>query len=693
MDPSPPFHRPRRRRRSWEGSGEDSLWLVWFGLGVVVWSCGLWCAPAGGMALGGGSWRAAWLPIRTRTKEKDGKERERKEEKRRKKPNAVWARCQGTWLVLGANQPDNQDQTNVDGNERILVSEVVVRGATPELERVAKEALHTKANFAYTLQEVQEDVNRVFATGYFAQCKPVAEDTRDGVKLTVEVTPNQELRGVVANGANALPQRNVEEAFRDQYGKTLNFTRFGEAIRSLNKWYEDHGVFGQVVDVDMQEGIAQLKLAEAVVGKVNLKFLDGETGEPTKGKTQSKVIMRQIATKPGAIYNIRQAKRDIDAIYSMGLADDVNLLPQPAEDSSVDHPKVDLTINVVERSTGGFSAGGGISAQGGGDGAMPGFVGSCSYSQRNLFGLGQKLTASLELGQADSLFRIHHTDPWVSGDPNRTSRTISIQNNRSSGGAIHGKDADSGDQEDSVGGGNVSVGRLMGGVEYGRPLSTCWSGVAGITWQKTSCSDEHGRTILQDSFGSPLTFSGKASDTTLVALIRAVYGSPTGDSQLVLSMEQAFPLRPEWVNFNRLRARAERTVPLGLMRLALSAKGGAVFGDLPPYEAFAIGGTNTVRGYSEGGVGSAKNYVVCSSELHAPLISPVEGCLFVDYGTDLDSGASILGDPAGMRGKPGRGYGYGAGVRIDSPVGPLRLEYAFKDRGAGRFHFGIGSGF
>ena len=36
------------------------------------------------------------------------------------------------------------------------------------------------------------------------------------------------------------------------------------------------------------------------------------------------------------------------------------------------------------------------------------------------------------------------------------------------------------------------------------------------------------------------------------------------------------------------------------------------------------------------------------------------------------------------------GFGYGAGVRVDSPVGPLRLEYAFNDRGTRRFHFGIG---
>ena len=48
------------------------------------------------------------------------------------------------------------------------------------------------------------------------------------------------------------------------------------------------------------------------------------------------------------------------------------------------------------------------------------------------------------------------------------------------------------------------------------------------------------------------------------------------------------------------------------------------------------------------------------------------------------------GDPAGVRGKPGSGFGYGAGIRVDSPLGPLRLEYAFNDSRTRRFHFGIG---
>lgn len=51
---------------------------------------------------------------------------------------------------------------------------------------------------------------------------------------------------------------------------------------------------------------------------------------------------------------------------------------------------------------------------------------------------------------------------------------------------------------------------------------------------------------------------------------------------------------------------------------------------------------------------------------------------------------SLSGDPAGARLKPGNGYGYGVGVRLESPFGPLRLEYAFNDQGTGRFHFGVG---
>ncbi len=63
------------------------------------------------------------------------------------------------------------------------------------------------------------------------------------------------------------------------------------------------------------------------------------------------------------VYSMQQARRDIDAVYSMGLFDDVKFLPQPSEDSSLENPTVDLTLQVKERKNGGLSAGCGISAQ------------------------------------------------------------------------------------------------------------------------------------------------------------------------------------------------------------------------------------------------------------------------------------------------------------------------------------------
>ena len=43
-------------------------------------------------------------------------------------------------------------------------------------------------------------------------------------------------------------------------------------------------------------------------------------------------------------------------------------------------------------------------------------------------------------------------------------------------------------------------------------------------------------------------------------------------------------------------------------------------GNFSPHEAFAIGGTNSVRGYEEGAVGAGRSYVVGSGEIAFPLV-------------------------------------------------------------------------
>ncbi|XWS73524.1 hypothetical protein CRYUN_Cryun02cG0136900 [Craigia yunnanensis] len=570
--------------------------------------------------------------------------------------------------------------------ERVLISEVLVRNKDGEelerkdLEMEALTALKAcRANSALTVREVQEDVHRIIDSGYFSSCMPVAVDTRDGIRLVFQVEPNQEFHGLVCEGANVLPSKFLEDAFRDGHGKVVNLKRLDEVINSINGWYMERGLFGLVSGVDIfSGGILRLQVAEAEVNNISIRFLDRKTGEPTKGKTKPETILRQLTTKKGQVYSMLQGKRDVDTVSTMGLMADVSIIPQPAGDAG----KVDLIMNVVERPSGGFSAGGGISS-GITSGPLSGLIGSFAYSHRNLFGRNQKLNISLERGQIDSIFRINYTDPWIEGDDKRTSRTIIVQNSRTPGTLVHGNQHDNS---------SLSIGRVTAGVEFSRPIRPKWSGTAGIIFQHAGARDEKGNPIIKDFYGSPLTASGKPYDDMLLAKFESVYtgSGDQGSSMFAFNMEQGLPVMPEWLFFNRVNARARKGVEIGPARLLLSLSGGHVVGNFSPHEAFAIGGTNSVRGYEEGAVGSGRSYVVGCSEVSFPMLGPVEGVIFADYGHDLWSGPNVPGDPAGARYKPGSGYGYGFGIRVDSPLGPLRLEYAFNDKQAKRFHFGVG---
>jgi outer membrane protein insertion porin family len=153
--------------------------------------------------------------------------------------------------------------------------------------------------------------------------------------------------------------------------------------------------------------------------------------------------------------------------------------------------------------------------------------------------------------------------------------------------------------------------------------------------------------------------------------------------------------------YNRLRASYSFYVPVrftnfaeGPQTLAFNIQAGTVLGTFPPYDAFQIGGSNSVRGWDEGKIGSGRSFAIFSAEYRFPVVSVVGGVLFFDYGTDLGSGASVIGDPAGARGKPGNGAGYGVGLRVQSPLGAIRIDYGINlTTGGTQFSFGLGEKF
>ena len=86
------------------------------------------------------------------------------------------------------------------------------------------------------------------------------------------------------------------------------------------------------------------------------------------------------------------------------------------------------------------------------------------------------------------------------------------------------------------------------------------------------------------------------------------------------------------------------------------------------------------------------NMFLLSTEFRMPVASNLIGVLFADYGDawDAQSGLSIQNFPqhSGFRGN----LGVGVGLRVTTPIGPIRLDYGIGREG-GRTHFSIGHSF
>jgi outer membrane protein insertion porin family len=575
----------------------------------------------------------------------------------------------------------------------------------PQLEQTVYDAIETTPGRTTTRTQLQQDINSVFATGFFSNVRALPEDTPLGVKVTFVVQPNPILQSVNVTGNTVLPPEVVEEIFAPQYGQIINLIDFQDGILELNEWYQENGyVLAQVVAAPQvsDDGVVTLEVAEGVVENIQVRFLtaEGETedeeGNPIRGNTRDFIVTREFTTQPGDVFNQNQIERDLQRVFGLGIFDDVRLSLEPGE---ADPRQVDVVVNITESNTGSVAAGLGFNFTGD-------LFGTVSYRQDNFGGNNQKFSAEAQVSGRDLLFDVSFTDPWIAGDPNRTSYTVDAFARR----AIN-LNFDGGPNPINLANGDqVRVRRLGTGLSFSRPLGNGWSASLGTQYQNVSTRDGGGNVFGFDAAGNPLTQSaveggGGVDDLWTVNLSASLDQrndsfNPTSGSLLRLSTEQSIPLGGGSIFMNRLRLGYSYYIPVsfinfsdGPQALAFNVQAGTILGDVPPYEAFALGGTNSVRGFDEGQIGSGRSYVQATVEYRFPLFSFLGGAVFIDAGSDLGSGSSVPGAPGPSRGKPGSGLGYGLGLRVQTPLGPLRIDYGLSINGGGRIHFGIGERF
>ncbi|MCZ8226439.1 MAG: BamA/TamA family outer membrane protein [Microcystis sp. LE19-84.1B] len=602
---------------------------------------------------------------------------------------------------------------------RVLVAEVVVQGADRELENLVYNTIRTRPGRSATRSQLQEDINAVFATGFFADVRAVPQDTPLGVRVTFEVQPNPVFQGVQIQIApetmdkSILPAGVVEEIFASQYGKTLNLRELQAGVKKINDWYSKNGYdLAQVIGAPQvtPDGRVILVISEGLIEKIQVRYFNVEQ-EPVKAKTREFIITREMRLKAGDIFNRNTAQQDLQRVFGLGLFEDVRLSFSPGSDPR----EVIVNVDVVEGNTGSLAAGGGISSN-------AGLFGTVSYQQRNFGGNNQTLGAEVQLGEREFLFDLSFSDPWIATDNFRTSYTVNVFRRQSISLVYDGENSSIRTLNDND---SPRIVRTGGGITFVRPLAPDvftkpkWVVSLGFNYQQVQVQNANGDisplSAPLNGFGSQqLAFSSSGIDDLLSLNIGAIRDfrdnplQPTSGSFLRLGLEQTIPVGSGSIFGTRVRGSYSYFIPVrfinsfnlfetdifkGQQSLAFNVQAGTVLGDLPPYDAFIVGGSNSVRGYAEGEVGSGRSYLQATAEYRFPIVAIIGGALFVDFGTTIGSQGDVPGQPGIVRDLPGIGLGYGLGVRVQSPVGQIRVDYGFNVDGGSRIHFGIGERF
>jgi len=116
--------------------------------------------------------------------------------------------------------------------------------------------------------------------------------------------------------------------------------------------------------------------------------------------------------------------------------------------------------------------------------------------------------------------------------------------------------------------------------------------------------------------------------------------------------------------------------------------GGTIAGNPPLLDQFTVGGANTLRGYIENRY-SGNNMVLWNNELRIPINDSLQAVTFIDIGDAWGLKYPVIAGDDSLR----LHLGYGVGVRVQTPIGPLRLDYGWGQGSSNQFSFGIGSTF
>ena len=580
----------------------------------------------------------------------------------------------------------------------VTATNVQVVGANQELQDIIRKVIKTQTGGETSQSQLQKDVAAILNTGLFSNVSVNTFSTPAGLNVVYQVQPvivrwrSPPQASLQLSGAKVLTYQVAQQGLQSQIGTTISPTGLQQGVAQINKWYADNGYnLARVLSIKpSSQGILTVNVAEGLVDDIKFRFVNDEgktvdtKGNPVGGRTKTDFLQQQLKLKPGQIFQENVVKQDIQQLYRTGLFEQVNVALEG------DATKLDLIYQLKETGARGVNLGGSYNAD-------QGLTGTISYQDQNVGGINDTFAVNVGVNSRDLQFNSKFISPYRTTNPDRLGYTVNGFRNRELSETFD-------DKIKLTNGDKVREGQIGGGISLQRPIDN-WNTSLGLNYTRTSIRDRQGNITPTDAQGNLLSASGTGVDDLTTVAFTATKDqrdnliNPTQGSLLSLSTEQSIPIGQDNISLNRLKANYSQYLPVQLFNtkqpqvFAVNLQAGTVIGNLPPYESFNLGGSNSVRGYDSGDVGSGRSYVLASAEYRFPVLPIVGGVLFADFASDLGSGDTVLGDPAGVRGKPGYGFGYGAGVRLNSPLGLIRADYGINDQGESKVHLGIGQRF
>ncbi|MDC3078104.1 BamA/TamA family outer membrane protein [bacterium] len=638
------------------------------------------------------------------------------------------------------------DNNNDINEESVLISEIIIEGWEnhPEgrkLELAAYDSMSIKPGSIVDNRILNKDLNAIYASGWFSGVKINSQEGPLGVRLIVNVVPNPILKKVELKPINSIiTNEYVDDIFQNYYGTTLNLNEFQNKIEIIKKRYEKEGYsLARIKGPDRisDDGVVTLKVSEGIITDVKIRFPDSDgefviNGKPRKGKTKDWVIKRELKTQPGSIFNRKILEADIGRLYATSLFDDVKVSLGP---DNLNPGRVIIFLDLSEQRTGSLTGGLGYS-----NGS--GIFASIGLQETNALGRAWSTNLNLNFGEYSTTYNFSLSDPWIKGDKHKTSFRTNIFLSRDypqefkseNNGRIYAVDDTSTSTSDTFS--SIVLEKTGGGFSFSRPLNggdpfkaAKWRVLAGMNFKKVKMIDGDGN---KKPYGDMTPTTGNINDiicigftptdgscpaeNTLVSVIASTSRNnlnnsinPTAGNKFSFGTEQFVSIGEKSPTFNRMKASYAFFIPTKLINLTKGCKSsdatsedcpqsigfqfkaGTILGELPPYEAFCMGGTSSVRGWGSCDLAVSKSFVEGTAEYRFPVWRMISGALFVDAGSDLGSQKEVPGKPGKLLQKSGSGFSLGGGVGVKTPIGPLRLDVASKDlSGDWRYTLGVG---